>query len=353
MIDDLSAQIENKKQETEIARLQVLAAQDLLREGQENANEVRAQIARQEREIEHLQRGQRKLKNDRDGVAQQLKNSASSLHAKTFRQNEDRGVADDADEKARALDEDVTRAQELVQLQQSAREEIADSVSQVRADYSATQERLNAMRRAIAEVERGVVEAETQIRARQTGIERAGGEDARIVLQEAESVALLAQLQERRDNLDARNVGERSERAQIVTQLEEASAQLKSARVTLRAAEEELHRVEVRLASTEAEIAEMIRRFGEEFETTPEAARAHKDDIEHKGAALQEIGELSQKIGALGTSQSRRDCAARRSARALGIFSRATRRFAQCARGIGCDYRRHRRAHARSIHGDL
>ena len=300
LIDEQSAQIESQKAAAEIARLQVLAVQDSLLEQQETANEVRAQIARQEREIEHLQRGQRKLKSDRDGVTHQLNNTLASLQAKTSRQNEDRGVADDADEKARALDEDVARARELVQLRQNERELIADSVSQVRADYSASQERLGGMRRAITEVERGIVEAETQIRSRQTGIERAGGEDARIVQQEAESVALLAQLQERREHLEARNTRERGERAQIVTAIENMGATLKNARVKLRDDEEELHRVEVRLAATEAEIADMIRRFNEEFDTTPESARAHKDDIEHKGAALQEIGELTQKIGALG-----------------------------------------------------
>src|SRR5690606_21168124 len=68
----------------------------------------------------------------------------------------------------------------------------------------------------------------------------------------------------------------------------------------LHEAEDELHRTEVRLASTETEIADMQRRFEEEFELTKEEVLTYADKIEQKNFALEEIEVLSGKIGALG-----------------------------------------------------
>jgi chromosome segregation protein len=83
--------------------------------------------------------------------------------------------------------------------------------------------------------------------------------------------------------------------------LQSTGTNLRRERALLHEAEDERHRAEVKIASTETEMQEMQRRFEEEFETTIEDAMPHRDEIEHKQAAQDEIDELKQKVGALGT----------------------------------------------------
>jgi chromosome segregation ATPase len=80
---------------------------------------------------------------------------------------------------------------------------VTNSVADVRAEYSAAQERQSAMRRAIGELERQIREFTTQITAKQSSIERASGEDAQLVVSEAEHVSTHSQLQGRREELEA------------------------------------------------------------------------------------------------------------------------------------------------------
>jgi chromosome segregation protein len=162
--------------------------QAVLRRAQEESGEMKGQTARQEREIEHLEREARRLKTHRDATSHQMANARTSLEAKTSKLDEHDKEAARLDEQARELDALVARAQGVVAQRQQEREEVSSSVSQVRSDFSASQERLNAMKRAIAEAERGLVEAEGQIKSRQAGIERASGEDALIIAREAQGV---------------------------------------------------------------------------------------------------------------------------------------------------------------------
>jgi len=75
---------------------------------------------------------------------------------------------------------------------------------------------------------------------------------------------------------------------------------LRLSRARLHESEDELHRTEVKLASTETEIIDIERRFEEEFAMTIEDALPHRDDIESKQNALDEIEVLKQKVGSLG-----------------------------------------------------
>ncbi|MDF2439426.1 MAG: chromosome segregation protein, partial [Abditibacteriota bacterium] len=300
-INALSDELVRRENELKASAQAGEAAQSTLRATQESANELRAQIARQEREEEHLDREARRVQTHRDATEAQLKQSRTAIEAKASLQSGHEAEAQALDEQAKSLDEAVARAQTVVAQRQAEREEIASSVSEVRAEYSASQERLQAMRRAIGELERQAGEYESQIRQRQVSIERAVGEDAQIVANEADLVSRLSQLQQRRDELEALNQQGRAERAAAVQKLEEFGQQLKTTRTGLHTAEEELHRVEVRMASTETEIAEMVRRFDEEFGLTPEEALPHRDDIEQKQQALDEIADISDKIGQLGT----------------------------------------------------
>jgi len=68
----------------------------------------------------------------------------------------------------------------------------------------------------------------------------------------------------------------------------------------LHQSEEELHKLEVRIASMEAEIAGMQRRFEEEFKISQEEALTFRDAIEQKNLAQDEIQVLRDKIDALG-----------------------------------------------------
>jgi chromosome segregation protein len=132
------------------------------------------------------------------------------------------------------------------------------------------------------------------------GIERAAGEDAHLVGAEAEMVAQLAQLQERRDNLETSSQAIRAGRQSSLLQLEESGAELRKGRTQLHEAEEELHRVEVRIAQTETEMQQMEVRFAEEFQIPLDEALSHRDAIEQKQLALDEIEVLKDKISGLG-----------------------------------------------------
>jgi chromosome segregation protein len=299
-LDALQAELQQRDGQLKEAGEAVETAQSTLRATQERANDLRAQIARQEREVEHLEREARRVAQNQSATEAQLNQSKSAIETKSTQQQTHEHEALLMDEQARALDEKVAHAQAVVAERQAEREEIASSVAEVRADYSATQERLQAMRRAIAELDRQAAEYESQIRQRQVSIERAVGEDAQIVSNEATLVSSLAELQKRRDELETLGQQGRAERAAAVQQLEEAGQGLRKHRSTLHTAEEELHRVEVRIASTETEITETVRRFEEEFCLTPEEALPHRDDIEQKQVALEEISDISSKIGAMG-----------------------------------------------------
>lgn len=278
----------------------VQKAQDAWRAAQEEANEARSAIARQEREVEHLEREARRVGHNSNATRQHIEDAKNALTQKTTQQSAAEQSAADFDAQAATLDEAVAQSQSVVTLRQNEREEITSSVSDVRARHSATQERLSAMRRAIGELERQVRDFEGQIRAKQAGIERAAGEDAQIIGAEAELVARLAQFQQRREELEKASASAREERQGSLQKLEATGATLRQTRSKLHEAEEELHRVEVRIAQTEAEMSEMQRRFSEEFEVSLEDAMTHRDAIEQKQLALDEIEVLKDKISALG-----------------------------------------------------
>jgi len=278
----------------------VQKAQEAWRAAQEEANELRAQIARQEREVEHLEREARRVATHREATESQMAATQATVATKAAQQGEHDQAAAALDEQARTLDEAVTAAQDVVARRQAEREEIASSVADVRAQHSATQERLSAMRRAIGELERQVREFEAQIAAKQTSIEKAAGEDAHLVANESELVSRLAHLQQRREELETALSAARAERHASLLRLEEIGAALREKRAVLHNAEEELHRIEVRIASTETEMQDMQRRFSEEFTVTLEEALPHRDMIEQKQLALDEIEVLRDKITGLG-----------------------------------------------------
>jgi chromosome segregation protein len=303
-VDELAAELDKQEAVRKASQLGVEAAQGELRIKQEEANEIKAQIARQEREVEHGEREARRVASNLSATESQILNARAGAETKGAKLDEWEREAAELDERARALDAEVAEAQGIVAERQREREEIAAGVADVRANFSAAQERLHAMRRAVAEAEKQVKDFELQIVAKQSAIERAAGEDAAIVAGEAEQVAVLSQLQQRRTELEEAFTRGREQRQQSLAKLEETGAALRKARTTLHEAEDELHRIEVRLASTETEMQEIQRRFEEEFELTIEEALPHRDDIEQKQAAQEEIDELKSKINQLGSINS-------------------------------------------------
>jgi chromosome segregation protein len=299
-IAQLGGDLENLQQALQAAQDTVKVAQGEVQKTQDEANEARTGIARQEREIEHLEREARRINGNISATQNQIETAKNTLAQKQVQQDEAQKAAAHLDEQASQLDEAVAQAQSVVAERGREREEIANDVSDVRARHSATQERLSAMRRAIAELEKQARDFEHQIGAKQAGIERAAGEDAHLVGAEAEMVAQLAQLQERRDNLETSSQAIRAGRQSSLLQLEESGAELRKGRTQLHEAEEELHRVEVRIAQTETEMQQMEVRFAEEFQIPLDEALSHRDAIEQKQLALDEIEVLKDKISGLG-----------------------------------------------------
>ena len=271
-LDEFEAQLADLQTCIERATAGVAAAQDDVgaRENElrivgENHNELRRQGARQEREVEGLEREIRKMGVQREAVESQSRAARALLETKLAAQGVEVEAAELDDAKSKELESAVEGARAVVGTRQSEKDAIAAEVADVRAQFGAAQERLNAMRREVGELERGIKEAEAQIKTKQNQIDSAEFEDAEIVRREIEMVAKLEEWTQRRADLELATRKAREERGEALEKLEEVGLGLKAARAKLHGAEDELHKIEVRIASTEAEIADMERRFRDEF----------------------------------------------------------------------------------------
>lgn len=271
-LDEFEAQLADLQARIDAATSDVAASQDdvgarenELRIAGENHNELRRQGARQEREVEGLEREIRKLVGQREAIESQSRAASAQLETKLAAQTVETDAAELDDAKSKELESAVEGARAVVGTRQSEKDAIAAEVADVRAQFGAAQERLNSMRREVGELERGIKEAENQINIKQSQLDRAEVEDAEIVRNESNLVAKLEEWSQRRAALELATRRAREERGEALEKLEEVGAGLKSARTKLHQAEDELHKIEVRIASTEAEIADMERRFRDEF----------------------------------------------------------------------------------------
>ena len=262
---DLQSRIDAATSDVAASNEAIAARENELRIAGENHNELRRQGARQEREVEGLEREIRKMGGQREAIESQMRAARAQLETKLAARDVEVGAADLDDAKSKELESAVEGARAVVGTRQSEKDAIAAEVSDVRAQFGAAQERLNAMRREVGELERGIQEAENQIKAKRNQLDSAEREDAEIVRREIEMVAKLEELTQRRADLELATRHAREERGLALEKLEEVGAGLKAARGKLHAAEDELHKIEVRIASTEAEIADMERRFRDEF----------------------------------------------------------------------------------------
>ncbi len=332
---------EQGRNDVQKAQEAITSAENELRVSIEAQSEIKTQIARQEREVETVTRDINRNKQQREAVEGQLRNVQSSLAAKTFAYDELQKGASTAEAEAKTLESAVEAARLIVGQRQSEKDTIANEVAEVRGQFGAQQERSNAMKRNLAEYERSLHETQNQIRQKEIQLERAVGEDKEIVLREANAIAQLSELQSRREALEANLTHSRSERAKTLEKVGEIGLNLKTTRETLHTSEEELHRVEVRLAATIAEMSDMERRlrdefgigalppkaepsndasdeeialFLEELEKEEEAidenslekflselAASIENEVFNRRAVLAEIEELSKKIGTLGS----------------------------------------------------
>ena len=268
-LGDLETQIETANATLARSQDEANARENELRLAGENHNELRRQGARQEREVEALEREIRKLGSQREAVESQTKAARAQLESKVAAQNVERSAAETDEAKSRELEREVEGARAVVGTRQSEKDAIAAEVADVRAQFGAAQERLNAMRREIGELERAIKDADAQIKSKQSQIDRAEVEDAEIVRGEINLVAKLEELTQRRADLELATRRAREQRGGALEKLEEVGIGLKAARKNLHEAEDELHKIEVRIASTQAEIADMERRFRDEFALVP------------------------------------------------------------------------------------
>ena len=266
---DLETQIENANATLSKSQDEANARENELRLAGEAHNELRRQGARQEREVEGLERELRRLQAQREAVESQGRAARAQLESKVAAQGVARDAAELDEAKSRELERAVEGARAVVGTRQSEKDAIAAEVADVRAQFGAAQERLNAMRREIIELDRAIKDAEAQIKTKQSQIDRAEIEDAEIVRNESNLIAKLEELTQRRADLELSTRRAREQRGLALEKLEEVGAGLKTARKNLHEAEDELHKIEVRIASTEAEIGDMERRFRDEFMLVP------------------------------------------------------------------------------------
>ena len=271
-LDEFEAQLAELAARIEAATSGVAACGDAvdareneLRIAGEAHNELRRQGARQEREVEGLEREIRKMGGQREAIESQMRAARAQLATKLAARDVEIEAADLDEAKGKELESAVEGARAVVGTRQSEKDAIAAEVADVRAQFGAAQERLNAMRREVGELERGIKEAENQIKAKRNQLDSAEREDAEITRAEIEMVAKLEEWTQRRADLELATRRAREERGLALERLEEVGAGLKAARAKLHAAEDELHKIEVRIAGAEAEIADMERRFRDEF----------------------------------------------------------------------------------------
>ena len=298
-LDEFEAQLADLQSRIDTATADVAASGDDInaRENEvriagENYNELRRQGARQEREVEGLEREIRKMGGQREAIESQMRAARAQLETKLAACNVEVNAAESDEAKSKELERAVEGARAIVGTRQSEKDAIAAEVSDVRAQFGAAQERLNSMRREVGELERGIKEAENQIKAKQNQLDSAEREDAEIVRKEIEMVTKLEELTQRRADLELSTRTARAERGEALERLEEVGAGLKLARTKLHGAEDELHKVEVRIASTEAEIADMERRFRDEFALVAESV---VECLEH-GAPLRAFVPVVEEI---------------------------------------------------------
>ena len=264
-LTDLQNQIENANAALTASQNEVAARENEVRLAGENHNELRRQLARQEREVEGIERELRRFAGQRAALESGVRAAREQLETKrAARENAESAAArDDAD--SSELESRVEGARAVVGARQSEKDAVAAEVADVRAQFGAAQERLSAMRREIAELSRAIGDAENQIKSKQAQIDRATSEDAQIVGAQSALVARLEELTQRNADLEYAARGARAQRGDALGKLEEVGGGLKSARTKLHGAEDELHKIEVKIAATQAEIADMERRLHEEF----------------------------------------------------------------------------------------
>ena len=333
-LTELETEIEAKNALVTDANARITSTQEAWRASQNGEGEARSRVARAEREGESQGREVRRLKSQVEAVEGQTRGLESQLGS---RAQDDARLELDAQElesAARELEGKVVVAQELAALRQLEREKVRDEVAGVRAQFAQTSERLHAMGRGIGELEKAVRELAAQIAAKDAQMARAQTESGGL---ESGEIALVHRLEERgarRDELERRLGLARTGRSEALAKLEQTGVSLKAARETLHGGEDELHRVEVRLAGTQAELRDIERRLREEFGREPEEVlrdlensaglvpssnRVSEDGSEEdassipdepalpskngefdRRAALQEIETLSGQIGDLG-----------------------------------------------------
>ncbi|PQV64767.1 condensin subunit Smc [Abditibacterium utsteinense] len=333
----IETEIEKSGATIQSTTVEIAARENELRIVVEAHNEVRNQIARQEREVETAARDLNKNKSQREAVASQIRASQAALELKVEAQIGAGQLAGNDEERARILEVAVEGARAIAAGRQSEKDAIAGEVAEVRAQFGATLERLNSMRRSLVELEKAARDGAEQIRVKQSQIDRAVGEDAQIVTREAALVSGLEEFQMRRAALDAELETARLERGLSLEKLSQTAIELKTTRDYLHQSEEEMHRLEVRIASLQAEMTDMERRFKEEFDLNPSAVlenlravapetvapknaslaeneeaqadasffvETEKSELSipfNRRVALQEIEELSALIGGLGS----------------------------------------------------
>ncbi|HEX9995763.1 MAG TPA: chromosome segregation protein SMC [Abditibacterium sp.] len=291
------------------AQKSVGEAENALKTAVEAHNEIRNQIARQEREVETASRDLRRNTSQKEAVESQIRASKATLEQKLAAQNEGDSLAGEDENRAKILEAAGEGARLIVAQRQAEKDAIAAEVAEVRAQFGATLERLNSMRRSLGDLENARRDAENQIRAKQNQIDRASSEDAAVVAAETNLVANLELFTEQKAGLETNLQLARADRGAALEKLTLTATQLKAARELLHGAEDELHRFEVRIAATETEINDMERRFREEFESEPTAIlenlRAQSDELDamafNRRAALEEIEKISAQIGDLGS----------------------------------------------------
>ena len=266
---DLQTQIEAATADVAKVQDEVAARENDVRLAGENHNELRRQGARQEREVEGLEREIRKLQTQREAVESQNRAARAQLETKLAACETQQTAAESDEAKSKELERAVEGARAVVGTRQSEKDAIAAQVSDVRAQFGAAQERLNAMRREVGEWERALKDAENQIKTKQSQLDLAEIEDAAIVRSEIDFITKLEEWTQRRADLELATRKAREGRGAALERLQEVGAGLKAARLKVHDAEDELHKIEVRIAGAQAEIADMERRLRDEFTLEP------------------------------------------------------------------------------------
>lgn len=262
--------------------------------------ETNTALARQDRELEHLEQELRRI----GDVLQQIDLDEREVNEEIARSREAREQLQtqllQLEEDDASLNRTITALQASLDVQITRREELAALVNDARVLQASSEERRTSVQRRIEDIDQASADSEQELKEKEETIASGIEESESLAVRVAGDEMRLELLREHQRAMEQAFDDWRRTRRETGDTLEATTTELRKLRATFHDAEMELHKIEIRETQTQTEMEEMERRFQDDYATTPDQSIGHKEDIQNKQQALDEVETLRQKISGMG-----------------------------------------------------